>query len=32
MVEMDGLSLDARTMTGGVQEEAYRLGLIPYVP
>ncbi len=32
IVEVDGLPVDARTMPREVREEAYRLGLIPYVP
>jgi hypothetical protein len=31
MIEVDGLPVGARMMFGEVQEEAYRLGLIPYV-
>ncbi len=31
-VEVNGLPVDARMMPVEVQEEAYRLGLIPYVP
>ncbi len=32
IVEVNGLPVDARMMPVEVQEEAYRLGLIPYVP
>jgi hypothetical protein len=32
IVEVNGLPVDVRMMPGEVQEEAYRLGLIPYVP
>jgi hypothetical protein len=32
MIEVNGLVVDARIMPKEVQEEAYRLGLIPYVP
>ena len=32
MIEVNGLIVDARMMPREVQEEAYRLGLIPYVP
>lgn len=32
MIEVNGLPVDARMMPREVQEEAYRLGLIPYVP
>lgn len=32
IVEVNGLPVDVRTMPREVQEEAYRLGLIPYVP
>ena len=32
IVEVNGLPVDARMMPREVQEEAYRLGLIPYVP
>ena len=32
MIEVNGLPVDARMMSGEVQEEAYRLGLIPYIP
>jgi hypothetical protein len=31
-LEVNGLPVDARWMPREVQEEAYRLGLIPYVP
>jgi hypothetical protein len=32
IVEVNGLPVDARMMPREIQEEAYRLGLIPYVP
>ncbi len=32
IIEVNGLPVDARMMPIEVQEEAYRLGLIPYVP
>ncbi len=32
IVEVNGLPVDVRMMPKEVQEEAYRLGLIPYVP
>lgn len=32
IIEVNGLPVDARMMPREVQEEAYRLGLIPYVP
>jgi hypothetical protein len=32
IVEVNGLPVDVRMMPREVQEEAYRLGLIPYVP
>lgn len=32
IVEANGLPVDVRSMPREVQEEAYRLGLIPYVP
>ncbi len=32
IVEVNGLPVDVRWMPREVQEEAYRLGLIPYVP
>jgi hypothetical protein len=32
MVEVNGLPVDVRMMPKEVQEEAYRVGLIPYVP
>jgi hypothetical protein len=32
IVEVNGLPVDARMMPREVQEEAYLLGLIPYVP
>ncbi|HLB74446.1 MAG TPA: DUF6398 domain-containing protein [Sedimentisphaerales bacterium] len=32
MLEVDGLMIDVRVMPREVQEEAYRLGLIPYIP
>ena len=32
IVEVNGMPVDARRMPREVQEEAYRLGLIPYVP
>jgi len=32
MLEVDGIIVDARTATREFQEEAYRLGLIPYIP
>lgn len=32
IIEVNGLPLDARMAPREVQEEAYRLGLIPYVP
>jgi hypothetical protein len=31
-LEVNGLPVDARMVPGEVQDEAYRLGLIPYVP
>ncbi|CAN5834140.1 hypothetical protein BH23ACT11_BH23ACT11_15480 [soil metagenome] len=31
IIEVNGLPVDARMMPGKVQEEAHRLGLIPYV-
>jgi len=32
MIEVDGLVLDARHLVREIQEEAYRKGLIPYIP
>ena len=32
IVEVNGLPVDVRAMPREIQEEAYRLGLIPYVP
>lgn len=32
MIEVNGMLVDARWMPREVQEEAYRLGLIPYLP
>jgi Domain of unknown function (DUF6398) len=32
IVEVSGLPMDVRVMPREVQEEAYRLGLIPYIP
>lgn len=32
MIEVDGLPMDARALPREIQEEAFRLGLIPYVP
>lgn len=32
IIDVNGLPVDARMMPREVQEEAYRLGLIPYVP
>jgi hypothetical protein len=32
IVEVNGLPVDVRAIPEEVQEEAYRLGLIPYVP
>ncbi len=32
IIEVNGLAVDVRMMLREVQEEAYRLGLIPYVP
>jgi len=32
MLQVDGFIMDARTAPRQVQEEAYRLGLIPYIP
>ena len=32
IVEVNGLPVDVRMMPKEVQEEAYRVGLIPYVP
>ncbi|MGI9174454.1 MAG: DUF6398 domain-containing protein, partial [Rhodothermales bacterium] len=32
MIEVNGMVVDARWMPKEVQEEAYRLGLIPYLP
>lgn len=32
MLDVDGLMIDVRVMPREVQEEAYRLGLIPYIP
>jgi hypothetical protein len=31
-IDVDGLTVDARTAPRGIQEEAYRLGLIPFLP
>jgi Domain of unknown function (DUF6398) len=31
-IEVDGLIMDARQLSLEIQEEAFRLGLIPYVP
>ena len=31
-VSVNGLLLDARHLRGEIQEEAYRTGLIPYIP
>jgi hypothetical protein len=32
LIQVNGLIVDARYMPREIQEEAYRLGLIPYVP
>jgi hypothetical protein len=32
IVEVNGLPVDVRMLPKEVQEEAYRVGLIPYVP
>jgi hypothetical protein len=32
MVRVNGFITDARSLTGPLQEEAYRKGLIPYLP
>ena len=32
LIEVNGFMVDARSMPRGVQEEAFRLGLIPFVP
>jgi hypothetical protein len=32
MIQVNGLLVDARDMPRGVQEEAFRKGLIPYIP
>ena len=32
MIQVNGLIMDARYVPREIQEEAYRLGLIPYVP
>jgi hypothetical protein len=32
MLEVNGLVMDIRTAPRGAQEEAYRLGLIPFIP
>jgi hypothetical protein len=32
LIQVNGLIVDARHMPRGVQEEAFRLGLIPYLP
>jgi hypothetical protein len=32
MLEVDGMAVDIRTAPRGAQEEAYRQGLIPYIP
>jgi hypothetical protein len=32
MISVNGLIVDARSLPGPLQEEAYRKGLIPYVP
>lgn len=32
LIEVNGLVVDARMMPKEIQEEAYLLGLIPYVP
>ncbi len=32
MIEVDGLLVDARRAPRAIQEETFRLGLIPYVP
>ena len=32
MIEVDGIPMDARDLPREIQEEAFRLGLILYVP
>jgi hypothetical protein len=32
MIQVNGLIIDARHAPREIQEEAYRLGLIPYIP
>jgi len=32
MVEVDGIPMDARALPREIQEEAFRLGLIPFLP
>jgi hypothetical protein len=32
MIQVDGLIVDARHLPREIQEEAYRKGLIPYIP
>lgn len=32
MISVNGVIVDARTMSRPIQEEAYRKGLIPYIP
>lgn len=32
MIEVDGFIMDARQAPRGIQEEAHRMGLIPYIP
>ena len=32
MIEVDGLVMDARRLRREIQEEAFRKGLIPYLP
>jgi hypothetical protein len=32
MISVDGIIVDARSMPRSIQDEAYRKGLIPYLP
>jgi len=32
MIQINGLIVDVRELPQDIQQEAYRLGLIPYVP
>ena len=32
LIQVDGMIIDARKLPRGIQEEAFRLGMIPYLP